>query len=276
MIKKEVLARLKRTALLCREDILKMTTEANSGHPGGSLSAIDMIVTLYFHKMNIRPHNPNWADRDRFILSKGHCCPALYSALARKGYFPLSWLKTFRRPGSHLQGHPEFGKCPGIEASSGPLGQGLGVGVGMALAARLDKKSYRTYVMIGDGECDEGNIWESAMAASHFKLGNLTAILDHNGLQIDGWNKDVMEIEPIAAKFKAFGWAVIEADGHDFNHIIEALELAGKIRNKPSIIIAKTVKGKGVKMMENKAEWHGKPCTGPELKVCLVELKRNG
>jgi transketolase len=276
MIKKEEIIRLKRIALACREDILKMTTAANSGHPGGSLSTIDIIVALYFYKMNIRPHEPLWPERDRFILSKGHSCPALYACLARRGYFPVARLNSFRSINSQLQGHPEFGKCRGIDASSGPLGQGLGVGIGMALAARLDKKKYRTYVMIGDGECDEGNIWESAMAAAHFRLSNLTAILDHNGLQIDGWNRDVMEIEPIAAKFKAFGWAVIEADGHDFKHIVEAFALAEKIRNKPSIIIAKTVKGKGVSMMENKAEWHGKACTGSELKACLRELEKNG
>jgi len=276
MLKKEEIDRLRDIALRCRKDILEMTSAAHSGHPGGSLSAIDLMVALYFWKMNINPRLPNLPNRDRFILSKGHCCPALYACLARRGFFSPSILKTFRTPGSPLQGHPEYGRCRGVEASSGPLGQGLGVGVGMALAACLDKLSYRTYVMIGDGECDEGNIWESAMAASHFKLNNLTAILDHNGLQIDGLNSKVMEIEPIADKFRAFGWAVIEIDGHDFIEIADALELAERIHDKPSIIIAKTIKGKGLKLMENKAEWHGRACTNDELKVCLRELDKNG
>jgi len=276
MIKKEEIDRLKQVALRCRKDILEMTSIAQSGHPGGSLSSIDIMVALYFWKMKINPRNPHLPTRDRFVLSKGHSCPALYACLARRGFFSPTLLKTFRRPGSPLQGHPEYGKCRGVEASAGPLGQGLGVGVGMALAARLDRQNYRTYVMLGDGECDEGNIWESAMSAAHFKLSNLTAILDHNGLQIDGTNSEVMEIEPIADKFRSFGWSVIEIDGHDFIEITDALELAERIADKPSIIIAKTVKGKGVKLMENQVEWHGKACSKDELKVCLAELDRNG
>lgn len=276
MMKKEVIARLERQALRCRKDILEMTCIAKSGHPGGSLSAIDMMVALYFWKMKLNPRKPSLPKRDRFILSKGHCCPALYSCLARRGYFSPKLLKTFRKPGSPLQGHPEYGRCKGVEASSGPLGQGLGVGVGMALAAKLDKQSHRIYVMLGDGECNEGNIWESAMSASHFKLDNLTAILDHNGLQIDGPNSKVMEIEPIADKFRSFGWNVIEIDGHDFIEITDSLELAERLKAKPTIIIAKTVKGKGVSLMEDKAEWHGKPPNEDELKVCMLELNKHG
>jgi transketolase len=276
MIKKEEMAKLKKQARRCRRDILEMTCIAQSGHPGGSLSAIDIMVTLYFWKMRLNPKRPSLPSRDRFILSKGHCCPALYSCLARRGYFSPSLLKTFRKPGSPLQGHPEYGRCKGVEASSGPLGQGLGVAVGMALAARLDSQKHRIYVMLGDGECDEGNIWESAMAASHFRLDNITAILDHNGLQIDGFNSDVMEIEPIAEKFRAFGWNVINIDGHDFVEITDSLELAERLKGRPTIIIAKTIKGKGVKLMENKAEWHGKAPSTEELKVCMLELDGHG
>lgn len=266
---------LKKIALQIRKDILEMITAADSGHPGGSLSATDLMVALYFRKMKHNPKKPNWEDRDRFVLSKGHACPALYACLARSGYFPVSQLKTLRKLGSCLQGHPEMNKCKGIEASTGPLGQGLSFANGIALAGKLDKKDHKVYVMIGDGECDEGNVWEAAMAAAHYKLDNLIAILDHNGLQIDGQNKEVMGIEPIDEKFKAFGWNVIVIDGHNFDEIIEALNRAEGVKGKPAIIIANTVKGKGVSFMENKAEWHGKAPTQEELKVALKELDQN-
>ena len=267
--------KLKKIALQVRKDILEMTTAAGSGHPGGSLSATDIMVALYFHKMKYNPKNPSWEDRDRFVLSKGHACPALYSCLARSGYFPITKLKTLRKLGSCLQGHPERDRCKGIEASTGPLGQGLSFANGIALAGKLDNKSYKVYVMMGDGECDEGNIWEAAMAAAHYRLDNLVAIVDHNGLQIDGPTREVMNIEPIDEKFKAFGWNVIEIDGHNFEEIIRALNEADNLKGKPTVIIADTIKGKGICYMENKVEWHGKSCTSDELKQCLKELDQN-
>jgi len=267
---------LKNIAKQIRKDILEMITAAGSGHPGGSLSAADIMVALYFHKMKHNPEKPDWPDRDRFVLSKGHACPALYSCLARSGYFPVSKLKTLRKLGSCLQGHPERDRCNGIEASTGPLGQGLSFANGIALAGKLDKKDYKVYVMLGDGEVQEGNIWEAAMASSHYKLDNVIAILDHNRLQIDGEVSKVKNIEPIDEKFKAFGWHVITIDGHDFNQIIDTLEQADKIKNKPTMLIANTIKGKGVKCMENKAEWHGKAPSENELNVCLQELAQYG
>ena len=267
--------KLKKIALQVRKDILEMTTAAGSGHPGGSLSATDIMVALYFHKMKYNPKNPSWEDRDRFVLSKGHACPALYSCLARSGYFPITKLKTLRKLGSCLQGHPERDRCKGIEASTGPLGQGLSFANGIALAGKLDNKSYKVYVMMGDGECDEGNIWEAAMAAAHYSLDNLVGIVDHNGLQIDGPTREFMNIEPIDEKFKAFGWNVIEIDGHNFEEIIRALNEADNLKGKPTVIIADTIKGKGICYMENKVEWHGKSCTSDELKQCLKELDQN-
>ena len=271
---KKLINKLEENALQIRKDILEMTTEAGSGHPGGSLSATDIMVTLYFHKMRHNPKKPNWKDRDRFVLSKGHACPALYACLARSGYFPVTQLKKLRKLGSCLQGHPERDRCNGIEASTGPLGQGLSFANGIALAGKLDNKDYKVYVMLGDGECDEGNIWEAAMASSHYNLKNLITILDHNRLQIDGFNKDVMDIELIGEKFKAFGWNIITINGHNFEDIIGALNEADKSA-KPTIIIANTIKGKGVSFMENKAEWHGKAPTQEELKSALKELDQN-
>ena len=267
-----VVEMLKDKAKQIRRDILEMTTEAGSGHPGGSMSAADIMVTLYFHKMKHNPKKPDWAERDRFVLSKGHACPALYACLARSGYFPLARLKTLRKLGSCLQGHPERDRCKGIEASTGPLGQGLSFANGIALAGKLDSKHYKVYVMLGDGEVQEGNIWEAAMSAAHYKLDNVCAILDHNRLQIDGFLEDVMNIEPIADKFKAFGWHVIEIDGHNFDEIINALNKADGIKNKPTMIVANTIKSKGVSFMENKAEWHGKALSKEELPKALAEL----
>ncbi|MEA2037882.1 MAG: transketolase [Nanoarchaeota archaeon] len=269
---KELTNKLSKIASQVRKDVLEMTTEAGSGHPGGSLSATDLMVALYFHKMRHNPKKPDWEDRDRFVLSKGHACPALYSCLARSGYFEASELKTLRKLGSSLQGHPEMTRCKGIEASTGPLGQGLSFANGIALSGKLDKKDYKIYVMVGDGESNEGNIWEAAMASSHYKLDNLVLILDHNRLQIDGFTKDVMNIEPLDEKFKSFGWKVIVTDGHDFEKIIEALDEADKVKGKPAVIIADTIKGKGVSCMENQAGWHGKTCTPEELQQHLKEM----
>ena len=263
-IRKMNIDELKKKAKQARKDILEMTCEAGSGHPGGSLSATDIIVTLYFHKMRHNPRKPDWPDRDRFVLSKGHACPALYSVLARAGYFPVSKLKTLRKLGSILQGHPERDRCPGIEASTGPLGQGLSFANGIALAGKLDKKNYRVYVLLGDGECQEGQVWEAAMTSSHYKLDNLTAIIDSNKLQIDGQVSKVKNIQPIKEKFNAFGWNTIEIDGHNYKEIIKALDSTSK--GKPTAIIANTVKGKGVHCMENKAEWHGKACSQEQKK----------
>lgn len=268
----QTIEKLKKIALQIRKDILEMITEAGSGHPGGSLSAADIMTTLYFHKLRHNPKKPNWQDRDRFVLSKGHACPALYTCLARSGYFPASRLKTLRKLGSCLQGHPESKRCPGIEASTGPLGQGLSFANGIALSGKIDKKDYKVYVMLGDGEVQEGNIWEAAMLSSHYKLNNVVAILDHNGLQIDGAVSEIMNIEPIKDKFKAFGWYTIEINGHNFDEIINALEQADGVKDKPTIIIANTVKCKGVCSMENKVEWHGKALTKEELKLALKEL----
>ena len=264
---------LKEKALQTRKDILEMIAEAGSGHPGGSLSAVDIIVTLYNHKIRHNPKKPDWPDRDRFVLSKGHACPALYSVLARTGYFPVSKLKTLRKLGSCLQGHPERDKCLGIEASTGPLGQGLSFANGIALAGKLDKRRYKVYALLGDGECQEGQVWEAAMTSAHYKLDNLVAIIDSNKLQIDGNVEDVMNVQPIKGKFKAFNWHTIEIDGHNFAEIINALDQADKTKGKPTVIIANTIKGKGVSFMEGRAGWHGKAPSQEQLKEALGELK---
>ncbi len=255
-----------------RRHIIRMLARAGSGHPGGSLSATDLLVALYYGKLRHDPKNPKWPERDRFVLSKGHGCPALYATLAEMGYFPLSELDTLRQFGSRLQGHPDMKRTPGIEISSGSLGQGLSVGVGMALAARIDDLNYRVYVMLGDGEVEEGQVWEAAMAAGHYKLDNLCAILDHNGLQIDGPIHDVMSPLPLPEKWDAFGWHVIVIDGHNIAQILEAYDRAETIKGQPTIIIARTVKGKGVSFMENKVEWHGKAPTSEEAERALAEL----
>jgi len=257
--------KLKDTASEVRKDILRSTCKAQSGHPGGSLSATDIMVCLYFHKMKHNSKKPNDANRDRFILSKGHAAPALYACLARSGYFPIKELETLRQLGTRLQGHPERTKLPGVEASTGPLGQGLSFANGVALAGKLDKKDYKVYCMLGDGESQEGMIWEAAMTSAHYKLDNLCVILDYNRLQIDGDVADVKNIEPVVDKFKAFGFNVIEIDGHSYEEILNALDEADKVKGKPTMIIANTVKGKGVKSMENKVEWHGKTCKPEEL-----------
>ncbi|MBI2860734.1 MAG: transketolase [Chloroflexi bacterium] len=264
-------ATLKETARRLRRHIITMIGEAGSGHPGGSLSAADILTALYFAWLRHRPAEPDWPDRDRFILSKGHSAPALYAALAECGYFPVAELRTLRQPGSRLQGHADRTCTPGVEMSSGSLGQGLSFGTGMALAGRLDRKDYRVCVLLGDGECDEGQVWEAAMAAAHFRLDNLVAIVDNNGLQIDGWNRDVMNLSPLDQKWRAFGWRVIEVDGHDIGQLLGALEEASQAE-VPAVIIAHTVKGKGVSFMENNVDFHGKAPTPAQVEQALKEL----
>ncbi len=248
-----------------------MVAAAGSGHPGGSLSAADIIAALYFRVLRHKPGDPGWHGRDRFILSKGHGAPALYAALARSGYFPVSDLANLRKIDCHLQGHPDMHKTPGVEISSGSLGQGLSVSIGLALAMGLDGLPGHIFTLLGDGESQEGEVWEAAMAASHFKLQNLTAIIDVNGLQIDGFTKDVMNVEPLADKYAAFGWRSRAIDGHDMEEIINALEW-GRTGPGPTAVIAKTVKGKGVSFMENNAGWHGKAPTKGEAALALAEL----
>ena len=265
-----------------RRHIVTMIGEAGSGHPGGSLSAVEVVTALYFGVMRHDPSNPGWVDRDRFILSKGHAAPLLYAALAEAGYIGVGELSTLRKLDSCLQGHCDMTSTTGVEMSAGSLGQGLSFGVGAALAGRLDGRDYRVYVLLGDGECDEGQVWEAAMAAAHFrpdgyeprsfKLDNLVAIVDNNGLQIDGWNRDVMNIEPLAEKWRAFGWHAIEVDGHDLPQLLAAFEEAGVVKGKPTAIIAHTVKGKAVSFMENNAGFHGKAPTSDEVKKALEEL----
>ncbi|MFA6384392.1 MAG: transketolase, partial [Candidatus Omnitrophota bacterium] len=233
-----------------RRDIIAMLCRAGSGHPGGSLSSTDLITALYFAVLRYDPLKPQWQDRDRFHMSKGHCCPLWYAVLAHAGYFPKEKLLTLRMLGSMLQGHPDR-RTPGIEAASGSLGQGLSIALGMSLAGKLDKKDYRVYCLLGDGETQEGNIWEAAMAAGHYHCDNICAILDCNGMQIDGKTSDVMTLEPVVDKWRAFGWHTIEIDGHDMKEILSAYEQAAAVKGKPSIIIARTTKGKGVSFMEN-------------------------
>ena len=272
VLKKDI-DNLQKISSKVRCDIINMIAEAGSGHPGGSLSATDLMVAIYFYFMRHDPKNPNWEERDRILLSKGHASALLYSCLAESGYFPVEELKTFRKLGSRLQGHPSrIKKTPGVEISSGSLGQGLSVGVGMAIALRLQKKDSRVYVFIGDGECDCGQIWEAAMSASHYELDNLCTILDYNGLQIDGTTEEVMSLEPLSKKWKDFGWNVIEVNGHDFREIIEGYEKAKNYKSKPSLILAKTKKGKGVSFMENQCGWHGKAPSSDQTNAALKEL----
>lgn len=264
---------LKNIASTIREDIVTMLTESASGHPGGSLSAVEILTTLYFNEMNVDVSKPRDPDRDRFVLSKGHAAPVLYSALARKGFFNVDELKTLRKINSNLQGHPNMNEVPGIDMSTGSLGQGISAAVGMAMAGKLDNKSYRVYSLLGDGELQEGQVWEAAMSAAHYKLDNLTAFIDFNGLQIDGACDDVMKVYPIVDKFEAFGWNVIEIDGHDFASIINAIAEAKKFKGKPTAVVSKTVKGKGVSFMENVAAWHG---TAPNKEQCKIALDEIG
>ena len=269
--REEKIRRLEENAKTIRKHVLNMIFDAGTGHPGGSLSCADILSVLYFYEMRHDPSMPDWQDRDRFILSKGHAAPALYATLAECGYFSTEKLSSLRKMGNLLQGHPDI-KIPGVEASTGSLGQGLSISCGIALAARMDKRDYRIYTLLGDGECDEGQVWEAAIFASHYKLDNVTAIVDRNGLQIDGPTEKVLSLEPIAGKWREFGWHVIEIDGNTIAEIIEAFDEARRIKSKPTVIIAHTLKGKGVSFMEWICSFHGKALSKDEMKIALREL----
>ena len=265
---------LKDKANTIRKLIIKMLAEAKSGHPGGSLSATDIIACLYFEVMRHDSKEPDWVGRDKFHLSKGHCCPAVYAALALSGYFSIDELMKLRKIGSLLQGHPDRG-TPGIEVASGSLGQGLSVASGMSIAAKIDKKDSRVYCLMGDGELQEGNIWEAAMSAAHFKLDNLCGIIDYNHFQIDGRIEEVMNLTPLADKWKSFGWHVIQCDGHSIEELLKAFQEAKTTKGKPTVIIAQTVKGKGISFMEHVVDFHGIAPTNEEKDIALAELEKN-
>lgn len=260
------------TAAKIRIGVLDGVFNAKSGHPGGSLSAADIMTYLYFSEMRIDPKNPRWPDRDRFVLSKGHCAPVLYSALAHRGYFPVEELKTLRKVGSRLQGHPDMLSTPGVDMSSGSLGQGISAACGMALAAKLSHKDFRVYAMLGDGECEEGQVWEAANFAGFYKLDNLTAVVDYNGLQIDGALSEVCSPEPLVPKFEAFNWNVITIDAHDFDEIEAAFAAAKACKGKPTMIVARSVKGQDVSYMENQVKWHGSAPNAEQYEQAVREL----
>ena len=255
-----------------RRDIVTMIGKAGSGHPGGSLSAVEIVATLYWRILRHKPSDPQWKDRDRFILSKGHAAPVLYAVLAECGYFPKSELTTLRQLNSHLQGHADRTATPGVEMSSGSLGQGLSFAIGVALTGRLNSQDYHVYALLSDGECDEGQTWEAAMSAAHFKLDNLTVIVDNNGIQLSGFNREIMNLDPLNKKWNAFGWQVFEVDGHDFSQLFDAFEKSRKVKGKPAVIIAHTTKGKGVSFMENNVDFHGKAPNAEQLEKALKEL----
>lgn len=265
---------LTKKAVEIRKGIIEAVYQAQSGHPGGSLSIVDILTVLYFHEMNIKPGEPDWEDRDRLVLSKGHCSPALYSCLANRGYFPIEDLKTFRKIDSYLQGHPDKNKVPGVDMTTGSLGQGLSAANGMAIAGKMNQKDYRVYCILGDGEIEEGQIWEAAMTSSKYKLDNLCVIVDNNNLQIDGTIEEVMSPYPIDEKFRSFGFEIIKIDGHDIEEIIKAFEVAKNIKDKPTCIIAKTIKGKGISYMENQVGWHGKAPNEEQYKEAITELEK--
>lgn len=263
---------LQKTATIIRKYVIEEVFSAKSGHPGGSLSCTDIFTTLYFDEMNVDTKNPKWADRDRFVLSKGHCAPALYATLAVKGFFPEADLYTFRKVDSYLEGHPNMTYVPGVDMSTGSLGQGISTAVGMALAGKIDNKDYRVYSILGDGELEEGQVWEAAMAAAHYKLDNLTAFVDYNGLQIDGNITDVMNPEPVADKFIAFGWNVIVVDGHNHAQIKDAIEAAKAVKGKPTMVVCRCIKGKDVSFMENQYGWHGTAPNQEQRDQAIAEL----
>lgn len=267
-------AELRQLAWRLRKDIITMIAGAKSGHPGGSLSAIDVITTLYFKVLKHDPKRPTWNERDRFILSKGHACPALYACLGEAGYFPKSLYPTLRQLGSPLQGHPELGKLPGVEASTGSLGQGLSLGLGMAEGARITGKSFRTYVLTGDGELDEGQVWEAAMYAGAKKIDNLVCIVDVNRQQLDNTTDQILTLEPLADKWRAFKWHVIDIDGHDFRQILSAFEEAAAHKGAPTVILARTTKGRGVSFMEDNLEWHGAAPSAEQLAAAQAEFDK--
>ncbi|MDH5696196.1 MAG: transketolase [Dehalococcoidia bacterium] len=266
-------AEMEAIAKRLRRHIITMTGKAGSGHPGGSLSAVEILTALYFKVLRHKPADPQWSARDRFILSKGHAAPLLYATLAECGYLPVDELLTLRQMDSRLQGHTDRTITPGVEMSAGALGQGLSFAIGVALAGRLNLQDYRVHVLLGDGECDEGQVWEAAMAGAHFKVDNLVAIVDNNGQQIDGWNRDVMNLAPFPGKWRAFGWHVIEVDGHDLVQLIDAFNQAKKVKGQPAVVIAHTIKGKGVSFMENNPDFHGKAPNAEEVKIALKELE---
>lgn len=277
MVSSQKVKELEQTATTLRKHVIEMICRAASGHPGGSLSAADILTVLYFHKLRVKAQEPNWPDRDRFVMSKGHAAPVLYAALAEAGFFPKAYLKTLRQLGSSLQGHIDMLALPGIEMSTGSLGQGLSAANGMALAGRLDKKSYRVYCLLGDGECQEGQVWEAAMTAGHYKLDNLCAIVDQNKYQIDGSVEQIKGLEPLADKFKAFRWNVIKCDGHDIKTLISKLDEADKVKDKPTVIIADTLKGRGVQFMECRpTEFHGRAPNKEEEAEALKQLSEGG
>lgn len=263
---------LEEIAKKVRLGIMDAVYYGKSGHPGGSLSIADILTVLYFDEMNIDNENPNWEDRDRLVLSKGHCSPALYSCLANRGYFPVEDLKTFRNINSYLQGHPDRKHIPGVDMSTGSLGQGLSSANGMAISAKLDKKDYRVYCILGDGEIEEGQVWEAAMTANKYKLDNLCVIIDNNNLQIDGTIDEVMSAKPIDDKFRSFGFEIIKIDGHNMEEIKSAFEVARNVKEKPVCIIANTIKGKGVKFMENQVDWHGKAPNEEQYKEAVNDI----
>jgi transketolase len=267
------IASLEAHAKAVRRDVVRMLAKAASGHPGGSLSCADIVVALYFHVMRHDPRRPDWPERDRFLMSKGHCAPTWYAALAKAGYFPVEWLDGLRKLNSPLQGHPDMLKTPGVDMSSGSLGQGLSIANGMALAARLDGRAYRVYVLLGDGEIQEGQIWEAAMTSAHHGLDNLCAIVDNNGLQIDGHIDEIKSLGSIPAKWESFGWNVVEIDGHDMGEILEAFDKARDVKARPTIIVARTVKGKGVSFMEDMVDYHGVAPTQEECVRALAEME---
>ena len=273
-LSEDEIKKLKDIARDVRCSILTIVKEAGVGHIGGSLSVTDILISLYFKVLKINPGNPEWSDRDRLVMSKGHGAAAIYSTLAERGFFPKEELRTFGLINSNLQVHPDKNKVPGIEASTGALGQGLSIGIGMALAARLDKKNYYTFVILGDGEIQEGQVWEAAMFASHYKIDNLTAILDYNNVQLMGNVTEIMEVAPVKEKWSSFGWEVMEIDGHNFRQIVESLYKAKEVKGKPSIIIANTTKGKGVSFMQNTCEWHGNVPTQEEYIKAMAEVKK--
>jgi transketolase len=267
------LEELQAIAKRIRREIVQMTGAAKSGHPGGSLSAVEVVVELFFNYMRIDPKNPKWPDRDRFILSKGHAAPVLYAAMAEAGFTPIDQLNTLRKLGSMYQGHPDMRFIPSLEASTGSLGEGLSLALGMGIAARLDGRSYRTYAVLGDGEIQEGQIWEAAMAGAFHKIDNVVAIVDYNGIQLDGFVKDIMEVAPLADKWRAFGWHTLEIDGNDLVAVRTAQEEAEATTGKPTCIVAHTIKGKGVSFMENNPKFHGVAPTAEEVKLALQELQ---
>ena len=266
---------LEKKANLIRQDIIKMLLEAGSGHSGGPLGMADIFTAFYFHILNHDPKNPDWEERDRLILSNGHICPVRYAAMAEAGYFPIHELKTLRKLGTRLQGHPHRTSLPGLETTSGPLGSGLSQAAGMALAGRMDKASWKVYCLMSDGEQDEGNTWEAVMLAAKYKLDNLIAVMDRNNIQIDGFTENIMPLDALKAKYESFNWHVIEVDGNNIQEFISAVDEAKTIHGKPTLILANTIPGKGVSFMENKFEWHGKPPNAEEAALALKELQHD-